>query len=64
MGYLSAASEIRMKLRYIEGGLSLFLKVTALLPEVEKSRLLYRAKDSYKVISYAQIQKGIIKKDY
>ena len=31
-------------------------------PEVERGRLVYRAKGSSKRISYAQIKKGLVKK--
>ena len=67
--------EQKLKLKYINMQLQigmanwrevylLFPKVTALLPEVERGRLIYRAKGSYKRISYAQIKKGLIKKHY
>ena len=39
----------------------LYPSVKALLPEVERGRLVYRAKGSSKRFSYAQIKKGLQK---
>jgi hypothetical protein len=39
-------------------------QINALIPEVNKGRLLYRLKGSTKRISYAQIKKGLQKKEY
>ena len=36
--------------------------IVPLIPEVDKGRLVYRAKGSSKRISYEQIKKGLIKK--
>ena len=38
--------------------------VTPLRPEVDKGRLVYRAKGSSKRISYTQIKKDLLKKVY
>ncbi|MBD0278005.1 MAG: hypothetical protein ICV81_08590 [Flavisolibacter sp.] len=40
----------------------LYPQVTPLMPEVDKGRLVYRAKGSAKRISYAQIKRGLKKK--
>ena len=39
-------------------------QIQTLIPEVNKGRLMYRVKGSTKRISYAQIKKGLQKKDY
>jgi len=39
-------------------------KVIQLNPEVERGRLVYRAKGSKRRISYLQIKRGLIKKNY
>ena len=37
--------------------------ITPLRPEVDKGRLVYRAKGTSKRISYAQIKKGLVKEN-
>ena len=39
-------------------------KVIQLNPEVDRGRLVYRSKGSKRRISYLQIKKGLIKKNY
>ena len=38
--------------------------VAILIPEVERGRLAYREKGSMKRISYLQIKKGLLKRDF
>ncbi len=65
--------EQRIELKYINERLQIGMvdrkqvyllhpKVTPLLVEVDKGRLVYRAKGSNRRISYAQIKKELIKK--
>lgn len=42
----------------------IYPQVIQLNPEVDRGRLVYRAKGSKKRISYLQIKKGLIKKNY
>jgi hypothetical protein len=39
-------------------------QINALIPEINKGRFVYRVKGSTKRISYAQIKKGLQKKEY
>lgn len=64
-----------LKLRYLNAHLHigmanwkkvylLYPAVTFLHPEVERGRLVYRAKGSSKRYSYTQIKKGLLKKSF
>jgi hypothetical protein len=39
-------------------------KVVRLIPEVDKGRLVYRAKGAVKRFSYSQLKRGLVQKSY
>jgi hypothetical protein len=57
---------IKLQIRMVNWREVYLLKpqVVRLIPEVDKGRLVYRAKGAVKRISYNQLKRGLIKKPY